>query len=208
MFNDFVFLVFYVCYPLPDKFQPCTVAGGISYAEYSQEIQTAESSEKVSMLKSDALRLVEKLKCSQNSNHLYVYDTFTYSRYIICFDCLYIEIIWVSSDLFHPMIYIACHAANYHGNRKHTLELIHVQHVLCPVLCFYKNDLYLESRHKKLPEGVSVGGSFPLLYSLCSSASLGNQVSKFGHHQDTRNLVHFWGAENISNINCWFRYTI
>ena len=46
------------------------VAGGISYAEYSQEIQTAESSEKVSLLKNDALREVEKLKCSQNSNHL------------------------------------------------------------------------------------------------------------------------------------------
>lgn len=47
------------------------------------------------------------------------------------------------------MIYIAYPAANYHGNRKHTLELVHFQHVLCPLLCFYKNDLYLESRHKK-----------------------------------------------------------
>ena len=53
--------------------------GGISYAEYSQETETAEwsASKKVSTLKNDALREVEKLKSSQNSSNMCIYTYIT-----------------------------------------------------------------------------------------------------------------------------------
>lgn len=50
--------------------------------------RSKQQNQEVSMLKNDALREVEKLKCSQNSNHLYVYD-------IIYIDILYVLIVYI-----------------------------------------------------------------------------------------------------------------
>ena len=119
--------------------------------------------------------------------------------YFICVHCLHIYIYYINIivlleyvliifDMFHLMNFIAYPPANYHGNRKSTLENTCLNGSVS-VAMFSVEWLYFWVA-RKFREGVSVGGSFPLLYSLCNSASF--EWGEHVRHVKTPPMVHFW----------------